>query len=368
MFPDTLPLTGLQALVVRGGMVILVVVGLWLAQRALFRLILPRLRRLARSTTTEADDVLLDTVRVPVQLLVWALAVAAASTILWVEPPAFATNLTRTLVIVAAFAALYKGIGLIMRSARGLAAITGIHLDEQLLPFLRTMLKALVVILAILTVLGEWQYDIGGLIAGLGVSGLAVALAAENTVANVFGFATIVGDRPLAVGEYISTPDVTGTVEHVGFRTTRIRQLDRALVTIPNSKLAGSVVTNWSRLTQRRLDMTIGLTYSTTSAQMRQLLQRLEALLRSRESIAGDTVNVLFTGFGDSALNVRLIAYVQLPDWMAFMKEQQEIMLQVMDIVAEMGLSFAFPSRSIYIEQAAGVPDFPVEQEADRRD
>ncbi len=365
---DFLPVSGLEALAVRIGLVILVFSGLWLAQRALFRLVLPRLRRLAHSTSTEADDALLDAVRMPLQLLVWALAVAAASTILWAEPPTFATSLTRTLIIVAIFTALYKAIGLIMRSARGLAAITGIRIDEQLLPFLRTMLKAVVVVLAVLTVLGEWQYDIGGLIAGLGVSGLAVALAAENTVANVFGFATIVGDRPLAVGEYISTPDVTGTVEHVGFRTTRIRQLDRALVTIPNSKLAGSVVTNWSRLTQRRLDMTIGLTYSTTSAQMRALLAQLEALLRSREAVAGDTVTVLFTGFGDSALNVRLIAYLQLPDWKAFMQEQQEIMLQIMDIVAAMGLSFAYPSQSVYIEQAPRAAENKAEPAANNRE
>jgi len=348
---DTLP-TGLQELVVRIGLVILVFIGLWLAQRVLFRLALPRLRRLVRSTTADTDNVLLDAVRTPLQLLIWALAVAAASAILWAEPPAFANNLTRTLIIVALFAALYKAIGLIMRSARGLATLTGIRIDEQLLPFLRTILQVAVIVLAVLIVLSEWQYDIGGLIAGLGISSLAVALAAQNTVANVFGFATIVGDRPLAIGEYISTPDVTGTVEHVGVRTTRIRQLDRALVTIPNSKLADSVVTNWSRLTQRRLDMTIGLTYSTTSAQMRELLERLETLLRSRESIAQDTVTVLFTGFGSSALDVRLIAYVQLPDWTAFMKEQQEIMLRVMDLVAEMGLSFAYPAQSIYIERA----------------
>ncbi|GAB4571631.1 MAG: mechanosensitive ion channel family protein [Anaerolineae bacterium] len=351
MLLDKLQALDLQLILSRAGLVILALVLLWIARRLIQRIFIPRLNRLIQRTDSQIDDAIVQASNVPISLLFWAVAIYVAAGIIWATPPDFVPHLTRTLIIVSVFSAVYQLVGLLTRTASILARLTGIQVDEKLLPFIRTALKLVVVALAVVVVLQEWEFDVAGLVAGLGVSGLAVALAAEDTIANLFGFTTIVGDQPLAVGEYIVTPDVSGTVEHVGFRSTRIRKLDQALVTIPNKTLAGSVVTNWSRLEKRRIDMTIGLTYATTSAQLREFMRRVEALLKARESIDADSVTVLFTGFGASSLDVRLIAYVMMADWTQFMQEQQAIMLEIMDIVEAMGLGFAFPSQSIYIEQ-----------------
>lgn len=359
MILNKLQALDLQLILTRLGLVVAVLVGLWILRRLLRRIILPRLGRLIQRSETSVDDTLLSAVNVPLQLLIGSLAIGFIAAIVWETVPDSITNIARTLLIVAAFAFLYNVVGLITRSSAILSNAIGLKVDDKLLPFLRTAIKIVIVALAVVVILQEWDFDVAGLVAGLGVGGLAIALAAEETIANLFGFTTIVGDRTLAVGEYIVTPDVTGTVEHVGFRSTRIRQLDQAQVAIPNSKLAGSVVTNWSRLNMRRMDMILGLTYATTSAQLREFVRRVEELLRSREETIKDSITVVFVGYGDSSLNVRVIANIMLPDWKAFHLEQQEIMLQIMDIVEEMGLSFAFPSQSLYIEQLPGAARGP---------
>ena len=348
---ETLQNIDVQDLVLRLVLTALALAAIWMLRRAVTRLLMPLLRRLVGRSRLDVDDVLVDAIRLPVRLLIIALGIYVAALILSPDGlSAFIENLVRSLVIAALFVVLYKAVGLVTRSSPIVADLTGLRIDAQLLPFVRTALQVVLVAIAVVIVLQEWDYDVGGLIAGLGLGGLAFALAAEDTVANLFGFTTIVGDRPLAVGEFIVTPDVEGIVEHVGFRSTRIRTLDRAIVTIPNSKLASSVVTNWSRLKDRRLNMTLGLAYDTTSDQMRTLLERLKALLRSREHVIEDTITVLFTGFGDSALEVLVRCYIALPDWTAFMEEQQAILLTIMDTMKELGLSFAPSGQAVQIE------------------
>lgn len=370
MILDKLQALDLQLILARAVMVVAVLVGLWLLRRLLRRIILPRLGKLIQRTETSVDDTVLGAINVPLQLVISSLAIGLSGAIIWDVVPAWINHIARTLLIIGAFAFIYNLVGLITRSSAILTRAIGLKVDDKLLPFLRTAIKIIIAALTVIVVLQEWNFDVAGLVAGLGVGGLAIALAAEETIANLFGFTTIVGDRTLAVGEYIMTPDVTGTVEHVGLRSTRIRQLDQAQVAIPNSKLAGSVVTNWSRLNMRRMDTIIGLTYSTTSAQLREFMRRVEELLRSREETIKDSITVVFVGYGDSSLNVRVIANIMLPDWKGFHLEQQEILLQIMDIVEDMGLSFAFPSQSLYIEQlppaARGPLDLLIQQDTEQ--
>jgi MscS family membrane protein len=337
----------------RLGTVVVILVGLYLFRLLLARLVRPRLARLAGRTNTNVDDLILNSIVVPFRLVLLAIGIAVVASAFSADGqmPPFVVHLTRTLIIIAIFLFVSRLVGVITRSARLLLTLTGLSIEERLLPFIRNGLRILVGILAFVVILQEWQFDVGGLIAGLGLSGLGVALASQDLAANLFGFTTIIGDEPLREGEYIVTVDVAGIVEHIGFRSTRIRQLDQSLVTVPNGKLSNSVVTNWSRLVKRRLDMTIGVTYGTSSAQMRALLQRLDDVLKAREAVDPTSVMVFFSNFGNSSLDVRLIAFIGIADWFAFNVEVQEISLEIMDVVEEMGLSFAFPSRSLYVEQ-----------------
>ena len=195
----------------------------------------------------------------------------------------------------------------------------------------------------------EWNYDVTSLIAGLGLAGLAVSLAAQETVADLFAFSTIVSDRPFEVGEFIATPNVEGVVVSIGPRSTRIRRLDQAYVSIPNAMIAKNLVINWSRLDRRHINFVLGVSYETTPDEMRVLLERLRAMLREHPHVDPETVQVCFNEFGDSALNILVRCYIAQPDWAAFQAEREAINLKVLAIVDELGLSIAYPSRSIYV-------------------
>jgi MscS family membrane protein len=199
----------------------------------------------------------------------------------------------------------------------------------------------------------EWGYDVSGLVAGLGVGGLAVSLAAQDTLANLFGFTMIVGDRPFVVGEFIKTPDVEGIVEHVGMRSTRVRQLDQAYVTIPNAKLADSAILNWSRLSKRRLDARLCIRYDARPEQLEALLERSRALLNAHEKTEPESVVVYLIEYGENGLIVLVRANLLLPDWIEFTAEKEKLFIDILKIVEELGLSIAFPSRSVYIETGA---------------
>jgi len=266
-----------------------------------------------------------------------------------------ANALSRSLILLALVMILYRLVDVMAVNSNNLLHLTGMSIEERLLPFIRTAAKVMVVMLGLVIVLQEWNIEVTGLIASLGVIGLAFSLAAKDTVENLFGFTAIVSDNPFQVGDFVVHPDVTGSIEQVGMRSTRVRQLDQGLVTVPNSKMAQAAILNWSRLAKRRYRHTIGVTYSATSADIRELLRQIEAMLLEREHIDPESVLVRFWSFGDSALEILVQAYILLEDFAEAATEQQEIHLAIMDIVEELGMSMAFPSRSVYIENLPGV-------------
>ncbi len=354
----------LRNVVLRVALALLALLVVWLLRHLLSWLVLRPLGHFLERRHSDLDDIVLGIVENPVRLLVIAPGLLIAGALLPGDGSTvqFFTQLARSFVILALFAALYNSIGIIVASSPRLHSITGITLDEQLLPFLRTALRVLVLALALVTLLQEWHYDVNGLIAGIGLGGLAISLAAQDTVANLFSFATIISDKPLREGEFIRTPQVTGIVEEVGARAVRIRQLDQALVTVPNSMLTGAPVINFSRMEKRRLDVTLGVTYDATSSDLRALVARLRAMLRAHEKVDSDSVSVFFSGFGDSSLNILIRCNVTEPAWADFMAEQHAILLTIMDIVEELGLSVAFPSRSLYIESFPTAPEPPADK------
>jgi MscS family membrane protein len=342
-----------RSVIVRILLAVLTLVIIWLLRRLITWLILTPLRRLVvERTITQIDDMLINAAETPIRFLIVAIGISIAGEILRTDflTGQFVANLSRTFVILAIVILIHNAVRLMAQSSARLRYVTGLQIDEQLVPFLRTGLQVIIIALAIVVLLQEWDYDVSGLVAGLGLGGLAFSLAAQDTVSNLFAFTTIVSDRPFMVGEYIKTPDAEGIVESVGMRNVRIRQLDQAYVTIPNAKLTGAPITNWSRLQKRWLNFTIGLTYSTRSDQMRALVQQIREMLLAHEQVDPDSVVVLFTDFGESSLNVLVRCYIWEPNWVKFHEHKQEINLKILDIIADLGLSIAFPSRSLYLE------------------
>jgi MscS family membrane protein len=351
-FLKTLPVE-IREVVIRVAVAVLALLIIWLLRRLLSALILLPFKRLViERTRTQIDDMVLSAAETPVRLLIVAAGVGVAGQILSSDGATvtFITNLSRTFVILAAFFLIYNSVDLFVSSSPRLRTITGIPLDAQLVPFVRVGIKVVLIAIVIVVLLQEWSYDVSGLVAGLGLGGLAFSLAAQDTVANLFAFTTIVSDRPFVVGEYIKTPLVEGTVERVGVRNVRVRQTDQAYVTVPNSKLTSAPIINWSRLDRRRIQFSLSMTYDTTGDEMRVLVHQIREMLKNHDKVDPESVIVHFNEIADTGLQIVVIAMVFESNWGAFQGIKEEVNLNILDIVDSLGLHLAFTGRLIYVE------------------
>jgi MscS family membrane protein len=355
----------LRNTIIRVLLVVLALLLIWGLRRLITMILIRPLRAVTKRTGRQYDDQIIEAAIMPMRWFIIAIGILISAELLEIGGGlfTFVENIGRSLIIVAILMMIYKLIDLLMLSANILARVTGMNVEDRLLPFLRTAVKILVIALGIVITLQEWGYNVSGLVAGLGLGGLAFSLAAQDTVANLFGFTAIISDRPFDIGEFIITPDVEGIVEHVGIRSTRVRRLDQAVVYVPNNKLANSAVLNWSRLSKRRVDYILGVTYDSSSGDIRVLLHRIREMLKAQQTVDPDSVVVYFINFGDSSLEVLVRCYVFIADWGEFTAEKERLNLLVMDIVDDLGMSIAFPSMSLYVENiteftdARSVPD-----------
>jgi MscS family membrane protein len=226
-----------------------------------------------------------------------------------------------------------------------------------LLPMGRRFVKAAIWGLALLGMFQNLGFDITGLVAGLGVGGIAIALAAQKTIENLFGGATLLVDQPIRVGDYCKFGGMAGTVEDVGLRSTRVRTLDRTLITVPNSEFSQTQIENFGVRDRIRLYVILGFRYETTPDQFRYLLSELRALLWSHPKIDKESVRVRFVGFGAYSLDVEVAAYVPTSDWKEFLAIREDIFLRMMDITKKSGSSFAFPSQTSYLCRDGGLDE-----------
>lgn len=207
------------------------------------------------------------------------------------------------------------------------------------------------VFVAILIVLDHMGVKISALVASLGIGGAALAFASKDTIANLFGSISIVADRPFVLGDWVKVGDVEGIVDNVGVRSTRIRTFQKTLVTIPNSVLANESVDNYSKMPTRKAVMSVGLTYSTSAAQIEQIVADFKEILNKNPGVENGSELVNFINFGASSLDIQLIYYTYNTDLAGYLQTMQSVNLSIMRAVEARGLSFAFPSTSLYIEK-----------------
>ncbi|MDR0352317.1 MAG: mechanosensitive ion channel family protein [Opitutaceae bacterium] len=221
------------------------------------------------------------------------------------------------------------------------------------MPWLKSALKGTVFVFGVLMIAQGMGANVGALLAGLGIGGLALALAAQDTVANVFGAVVVAIDQPFRIGEAVQIGNFTGTVEHVGIRSTRLRTPQKTLVTIPNKTMASESIVNLSRITQRRVEITIGLTYDTTAAQLEEIVEEIRRIATADAAIDPASVIVQFTHFGASSLDIWLLFMTRKADFVPHLQAKQRISLAIMRAVEQRGLSFAFPTHTLELGPTA---------------
>jgi MscS family membrane protein len=217
--------------------------------------------------------------------------------------------------------------------------------------------KVVIILIGVLGVLGTLGVNISAAVAGLGVGGIAVALAAQKSLENLFGGVTLFADRPVRVGDFFKYGDNVGTVEEIGLRSTRVRTLDRTVVSIPNGEFSNLALENFAVRDRMRLWTLIGVRYETTPDQLRYLLARLREILLAHPRITEDPARVRFVAFGAYSLDLEVFAYANTNDWNEFLQIREDIYLRFMDAVAEAGTGFAFPSSTTYVGRDDGLDD-----------
>lgn len=228
------------------------------------------------------------------------------------------------------------------------SAKTGSQFDNQLVPFAEKTAKGVIVVLGFLIVLQSFGLNVVSLLAGLGLGGLALALAAQDTAANLFGSVTILLDRPFSVGDLIKVKDLEGTVEEIGLRSTRIRTLYNSVITVPNGTMAKEYIDNMGVRPARRIRLFLGLTYDTTPEKMEAFCKTVENYLKSYDEVIGDSITVAFTRYSDSSLDVLVNFHLRVVTAPEEIKHQQIIYLEFLKIAKSLNVDFAFPSRTLY--------------------
>jgi MscS family membrane protein len=226
-----------------------------------------------------------------------------------------------------------------------------------LVPLGARTLKIVIGVFTALAALDNLGFDVTTIIAGLGVGGLAVALALRPTLENIFGGVTVLIDQPIKPGEFCRYGDKLGTVEEVGIRSTRIRSLDRTVVTVANSDFSSMQIENFAKRDRVRLHTTLGLRYETTADQLRYTIAELRRLIESHEKVFEQPRRVRLVGFGASSLDVELLCYIATADYAEFLAVREDMYLRMIDIVEKSGSGFAFPSTTVYRAEDTGLDD-----------
>lgn len=239
------------------------------------------------------------------------------------------------------------------------ADTTSSRLDDQLVPLVRKSLKVSVSILGAIFLLQNFDVDVGSLLAGLGLGGLAFALAAKDTVANFFGSLVVFIDRPFQIGDWVTIGGSEGLIEEVGFRTTRIRTFYNSLITIPNATLTATPIDNYGARRWRRYVANIGLAYDTPPERITAFCAGIRGIIQRLDGMRRDYDIVEFDGYREYSLNVMVYCFMDAPDWQAEMATRTALNCEILKLAADLGISFAMPTRTLHVASQAPPAPLP---------
>lgn len=337
--------------------ILLLAVASWLAARYVARALRHPLRRLVALSNTRIDDDVLLAFSPPFRLYLALALFGLGSRFLYLSVVTQA-RVGFLLGLLAAVAFVW----FLLRLVDTLTAHAEDHYRQagnrgmlSLVPMLRRGAKAALLLLTGMLVAQNYGFNVTALLAGAGVAGLAIAFAAQKTIENLFGGVSVILDQPVRVGDFCKVGAFLGTIEDIGLRSTRLRTVDRTVVSVPNSQFSTEVLENFGARDRIRLFQVLNLRYETTPDQLRWILAEIRRLVYSHPMIEPEQARVRFVNFGPSSLDVELFCFVKTTDFATFTAVREDVFLRLMDLVNASGSGFAFPSQTLYFGRDPGV-------------
>ena len=324
--------------------------------KTLVQHILSLIKKVTQKTSFQWDDKLIHAIDRPLGLICAGAFWFFTLYMLQLE----GTSLTVLTVIVKIILSLsfiwlfYQAVEILSEYLEVITEKTESTLDDQLVPLLKKALKIFVIIFGILVMFQNLGVNVISVLAGLGLGGLAFALAARDMCANFFGSIMILLDRPFNIGDWVVVDGMEGTVEEIGFRSTRVRTFYDSQVTIPNSILANSNIDNMGKREFRRIKAYFGLTYNTPPEKMEAFLEGLRNIVEANPNTRKDYYHIVFNQYGDFCLQVMLYCFLKVPDWATELVERQNIYLEVLRLAKEIKVEFAFPTQTLHMDSFPG--------------
>ncbi len=331
-----------------------ILVAALLMRRLVVGLVFGIFRRLAKNTQTTLDDKLFVALEAPVRALVMLVGLFAALSVLKVPPEAdkviaYASTISFSLVF---FWLLLRAFTTVLDHAHDLARAKNKGI-AAFMPWIKKSLVTIFVVVGVLLVVQSLGVNVAGVLAGLGIGGLAFALAAQDTIANIFGSIVVAIDQPFKLGEFVRIGASDGLVEDIGLRSTKLRRADKSLIIVPNKTVAAEPITNLSRFTRRRVEQVLGLTYDTKPEQMDAMVNEIRDIVSKDPDVDPTSVMVYFRDFNASSLDIWVVYETPDPDFRKHMTAKQRLNLALMRAVYARGLSFAFPTQTLQIAGGA---------------
>jgi MscS family membrane protein len=277
----------------------------------------------------------------------------------------------KTLLPLFATIVFYRLVDVLSMYLEHLATKTQSTLDDQLVPLVRKTLKTFVVSIGTLFILQNLDIPIIPLLTGLSIGGLAFALAAQDTIKNFFGSLMIFIDKPFQIGDWITSGEIDGSVEEVGFRSSRVRTFRNSLMYVPNGKLADSTIDNHGMREYRRFYTQIAVTYDTPAELLETFIVGLRKIVENHPDTRKDYYHIYFNEMASFSLNIMFYIFFKVPDWPAELKARHEILMEVMKLGRSLGVHFAFPTQTLHMENFPGKPslspEYPEKEKVDQQ-
>jgi MscS family membrane protein len=309
-----------------------------------------RLRKLAERSKTKLDDYLIDIIEEPLVLLIVTGGLYAGSRFLTLAAGGekFFSHIVQVLIAMTVTWFLVRLVDMVIRHyAQPLVDKTESKLDDQILPILRKSAKTVIFLLAAIVVLSNLGYDILSVLAGLGIGGLALALAAQDAVKNIIGGISIFWDKPFQIEDFVEIGGKSGTVSEVGLRSTRLKTVGGTTCVLPNSIVAGAILENFSTREARRVVVTLGLTYETRAGKMEEAMRIITESIQGIDGIRTDDVSVRFVNFGSFSLDLEVVYWItDMSDWKMIIHRVNMALKKNLD---EAGVDMAFPTETHYL-------------------